>query len=284
MSRGKGATLYYRRGISVDSNEDATVSAMKPIRLLALLGATALCACAGDTTTQPVTAAPADLSQLMGQMTFAPYTAAAASVAGVTVPGITNQAPAACPYSTVSQIFVCTPLTTNGLTIDESFALYDASGTVQSGFNPVSTASIWTNTTVDGSESTAAGVVNIKAQQTLTLSGLLTTTHTLNGTSTTLLTGSLTVDDVTQPVTSTLTQTIANVVVPNAIVSGGSYPLSGSVTMDGSTTLGTGLPPAVIHSVITFNGTSKATMTLVVAGLTEHCILDLSGSTAPVCG
>jgi hypothetical protein len=249
-------------------------------------------ACSSDSSSAPKAPRPLDLTPILGEMSLggvagsalvavAPTTAAAPMTPALT--------PAACVYSPTAKNFVCPTVTVNGLTITYTFTLYDAAGHPQSAADANTTASVRVQTRVKGSVTLPAGgtlgSATVDRTEDMTLSGLLTGKHTLNGTATTTTTGTINVRGATQQFTTAQTDKTTDVVLPT-LGSTARWPLSGNIASDVTVVLGAGTPTAltaVVHDVITFDGTSTVTVAITSAGLTMSCKIDLTGQKAPVC-
>ncbi|HEX3865880.1 MAG TPA: hypothetical protein VHV78_03975, partial [Gemmatimonadaceae bacterium] len=105
--------------------------------------------CASDATSGPKTQTSqgVDVSPMVSEMTggglglYSGVTAAALGL-GVSAPAAVKIVAADCPYSSASQVFICPPVSSNGVTYNVSFWLYDASGNSLSQTNAVGIASI----------------------------------------------------------------------------------------------------------------------------------------------
>jgi len=250
----------------------------KSLSVAALAAAVLISACGSDAGTDPGKSQPVSLAQVFTELSL-PRLSAAASVAGGVALPTTNTLPSGCNYVAASQGFVCPSITTNGLTVTTSYALFNSAGTSLSAFDGAAVASIRVKSTVAGTVSSNGDSYTIDVQQDQTLSGLQTNSHTLNGTSTANMTGSL---KTTGSFTTHSTVAIANLVIP-ANAAAGSYPSSGTITLDQTSAFGTG-PALTAHVVMTFNGTSKVAVALTVGGISlSGCTIDLASST-PSCG
>ena len=199
--------------------------------------------------------------------------------------------PSSCQYSASTQGFVCPPLSSNGLTISATFFLLDAAGHFQSQPDAATTAAIRTVTDVAGTskldQAGNSGSMTLANHQDMTLSGLLTGQHVLNGRATMHADLTLTSPAAMHAVIDQ-TSVTANVALPKA---GGSspWPTSGTVTTDATTaTTLSSLPVnTTTHSVLTFNGSSTVTIAMTITtgstSFTTTCTIDLAGASAPVC-
>jgi hypothetical protein len=203
------------------------------------------------------------------------------------LPGVPSQAlatplPSNCTYVAATSRFVCPTVTVTGLTITQSYTLLDASGKPQSAFDANTTASIHATNSVAGTLSIEGTTLTIDEAQDLTLSGLLTDAHTLNGTTTVKMAGTTTTGSTVTPLAINVTLNIKNLVVPRSSAGAKTYPASGTITSDVSVTLNnTG--SVSTHVELTFNGTSKVQVVVTVGVVTQHCTLDLATS-ASACG
>jgi hypothetical protein len=196
-------------------------------------------------------------------------------------------AQANCPYDVSTQRFVCPSVTRSGITTSLYYQLLDASNQPQSAFSPTTTAAIRTVNDVSGTLTTSGTTVSGSAPGTLiitghgdhTLSGLLTDTHVLNGSSTTTLDIDLKFNDLPVNDTFTLAETTTNLVLPKR-GSSSPYPQSGSIALDLTSAADHTLDS---HVVITFDGTNVATIVSTENGMTQTCRVDLTGKTEPQC-
>lgn len=204
------------------------------------------------------------------------FSAAGMSMSGAPMVAGMMPTAATCPYDSATQSFVCPTTTMNGVTMSMYYQLFDASGALQSAFNPTTTAAIRTVSDLSGTvPTTGALTATIEGHNDKTLSGLLTATRTLNGSSTT----TVTMNDGSQPLRLTIAETTTDLVLPQR-GSATPYPLSGSISMD-VTTSGGGFD---VHVTITFNGTSTATMVVTSNGTTQTCTVNMASPQAtPSC-
>jgi hypothetical protein len=202
-------------------------------------------------------------------------------VAG-TPAGISAPVPSSCTYTAASQSFACPTVTLSGLTISHSFTLLDASGKPQTQFDANTTAAVRLKSSVVGTVSESGNTLNVDQQQELTISGLLTGSHVLNGLSVVKSSGNVMSGSTSQYVSFTTTATIVNLVPPKD-ASVNPWPASGTILTDFSTSSGPGGAPGLVMRIgMTFNGTSKVAVEITYDGFTSRCTLDLS-STAPAC-
>jgi hypothetical protein len=178
-----------------------------------------------------------------------------------------------CAYTAASQSFVCPSSTASGITINQSFTLLTASGAKQSAFDPTTTASVKTNTTVVGTVVENGATLTVDSQTELTLGGLLSGPHTLDGSFAEHISGAFAVD---APIDVRITGSITNVVLPaNTAVGAPVWPTAGTIVVAASGTLGD-LEPFTSRVTLTFNGTSTVTVTVVEDGVSQTCQTDLT--------
>jgi hypothetical protein len=240
-----------------------------------------LASCTTDAT-QPTSNVDALLNQ-MATSGPAIYTNAALS-ASVPFAGAAVALPSpnttSCSYQIATQEFDCTPVTVSGITVARTYQLLDASGHPLSIADPTSLASIRAVTNVTGTfvpaSPGAIQSITVNRHEDMTLGGLRTASHVLNGTMTqTLSFGSTT----TTPFTSSETSTTSNLVLPSPTAAQ-KWPVGGTITTD--RTLSSG---AVItsHEVLTFNGTSVIAFAHTSGGVTVNCTFNMATTAAPVC-
>jgi hypothetical protein len=265
--------------------------------LVAGVSAALVVGCGSDSPSGPSTSGKTlDLATVMSQMSIGRVGSIPGASVVMSLPATTGMptlVPSACAFSPTAQGFTCPTVTSNGLTFDISYFLYDVAGKPQSAADANTTASVRTvvdtkgTTTVPPTNGTS-GSVSITDHSDMTMSGLLTSTHTLNGNGTSrydmTLSGSTPLHAVIDMTTAT-----TNVVIPTpADANTPAWPTSGTIASDSKTVAtitGLGSITTTSHTVITFNGTSTATIvfTSSVSGATSTCTLDLTGKTPPNC-
>jgi hypothetical protein len=269
------------------------------LRQLIAAFATALVAgCHSDSPSGPATQQQntIDLATIFSEMAVGRVNSVPGASSIIAVPsiaGVPVLAPAGCPYSASTQSFICPTVTSGGLTWDISYFLYDAAGHAQSQADAGTTAAVRTVVDTKGTTSPppANGIsatVVLSDHSDLTMSGLLTTTHKLNGNGTShydmTLSGAASLHAVIDMTTAT-----NNVVLPvQSDATTPAWPSSGTITTDTKsvTTIGNvGAVTTTSHAVITFNGTSTATIvyTTSLSSTITTCKVDLTGKTTPVC-
>ena len=253
------------------------MKATRDIRVVALVALAALVsACGSDSSVGPARQAT-DLGQVLTEMTLPSFVGALAPDLS-SMPGLSAPTPASCSYSGASQSFVCPPVTASGLTMTRSFVLLNTAGNPQPQFDPATTAAVRTTSATAGTIASAGSSLTVDGQQELTLSGLLTGIHVLNGTSVLNMHG--TEAGTTDPLALSMTMTLANLVLPASRAD--KWPKSGSILIDLMDTFGS-LPSLTTHIRITFNGTSKVAVVFSSDGFSTSCTMDLA-SQLPTCG
>jgi hypothetical protein len=243
--------------------------------ILALALTTLAAACGSDSSTSP-SVQPVTLDQALAELSTPAVSGATASFVGG--PDLPALAASRCAYQSASQSFACTPIVVSGLTVTQSFTLLDANGTSQPAFDQATTSAVRANTSLAGTIQDGSDQFSIDGEQQLTLSGLRTATHTLDGTSTLHLAsiGS----DLPFETTVSMTITGLKLLPPNAEGTH-PWPAAGTIVIQNSTSLG-GAPAAVVRATFTFSGTSKVGVTITGPGISESCTIDLT-SQAPSC-
>jgi hypothetical protein len=229
--------------------------------------------------TQPVDTLAAALSEV--STPALDYASATFSGAGIVTPPIVASR---CQFDGASGSFICDALTGNGLTLNQHYSLLDAAGSKQQTYDVATTAGLVVNSAVSGTATgyigSAAVTLTVDAQQELTLSGLGTAQHKINGTSLTLTT--LTHSDGSEPpVTSTITTRVVDLVVPvPAPGQSASWPTSGMVELKSSTDLGYVIPLAAANTTTSaameFSGSSVVKLTITTQNGTQSCRVDIT--------
>jgi len=250
-------------------------------RLSVIAVAVAASACGSDSSTGPIISRPITLGEALAKIDNPALAAAAGTLgaAGTLTPAIV---PSQCAYAAASQSFVCAPITANALTINQSFTLFDAAGTKQPAFDQATTAAVRANSSVAGTITSEGTTLTLDSQQELTLSGLLSGHHTLDGTSTTHLAGTVVEGTTEVPITTTITTTITKLVLPASTGDADAWPASGTVVVEASTAFGP-VTPATTRITVTFNGSSTVTVTILAPGISQTCQVNLASS-EPTCG
>lgn len=230
-----------------------------------------------DSSTAPSSPSVPDLATLLAEMSpsglssvvslASPAMAASLQSAGMPDPN-------RCPYSSSSGFFVCPTTTVNGLTFSEMFRLIDGAGNSQSAPDAQTTA-VESKNTVTGTITSSSSTYHIDGSSDQTLSGIRTDSHTLNGTSTTHATGQQQVGSLSVPLDQTITETMTKLVLPNT-KAGQKWPQSGSITLHVANNASGTLFGDEENIVITFNGSSTATVTFTDYFGTRTCTVDMT--------
>lgn len=240
------------------------------LRLAGLAALVALGSACSDST-GPSTDQPADLSQVLTELQPSLLGSSVSMVSPIPAPNFSAPVPSSCSYDGASKSFVCPNVSISGVTASRSFTLFDASGAPQTAFDRTTTAAVQMKAAFAGTVTSAGTTLVVDQQQTMTLSGLLTGVHTLNGTSLLHMTGSSGTGAGAIPINATISMTITNLVLPRSS-SGSQWPQSGTMAAT-ITDAELGSPLTVS---IAFNGTSTATMTVTMDGFTTTSTIDLA--------
>jgi hypothetical protein len=198
-------------------------------------------------------------------------------------PGITHlttRPPAmTCRYAVDGERFICPSRRQSGLTSSTSFQLLDAGSIAQPAFIANNTAAVHIVTDVGGILPSAGGpATTLTAQADEIVSGLISGTHTLNGTATSTFTSGSGMDAATY----SMVETTSGLVLA-ARSSANPWPTSGTIV----TRVHLGLPasgPLLSTVTSSFDGTRTVTLVIVTGGATQTCTIDLKGATPMVCG
>lgn len=258
----------------------------------ALLSVAGACS---DSSSAPSLSNSVDLSAILSQISFAGgLTIAGAGASPTTRLGTSVSAPTAssCAYSAAVQGFVCPTVTSNGVTFDLTYYLYDAAGNALSSADAAPIASVRAVSDMKGTVSIpptngTSGTIALTDHHDMTLTGLLADKRTLNGTTSSH-------HDVALSGATSFRAVIEGTSVTHDLVlpregSSPPWPMSGTITSDFTTAVSQPSPAVntSTHSVITFTGSSTATIvsttTFSTGTFTTTCTIDLSGAKAPVC-
>jgi hypothetical protein len=247
-----------------------------PTKVLALALAVLANACGSDSSTGPSNQA-ATLDQALSEFSIPAISAANTAFfdAGASAPALLLSR---CAFAAGSQSFVCTPFSANGVTINQSFTLLSASGAAQPAFVAGATDAVRADQTMAGNISGGGTSLSVDATQELTLSGLISGPHTLDGTSTTKLKGTIADIFGSKSLDATLATTITNLVLPaRSAVSPGAqvWPASGTIVVQSTGTVGTA-SIGTTQITMTFSGTSIVNVSRTGPGGSQICKMDLS--------
>jgi hypothetical protein len=240
-------------------------------------------ACESSDTTTPQVDVDAALAQMASGGISSYTTAAVEATAGadVAIPSAPGANTASCGYDSGTSFFVCSPVTSNGITFSRQFQLLDATGAPLATVNPLTVAAIRSVIDVEGTTAPSGAnqaTLHIDRHEDATLSGIQSANRVLDGSSTQELVISTTDAMVTSNEAS-VTTTLQLPSLPSQ-----KYPLGGKITTDGSLTI-SGSNPFVqeYQREITFNGTSIMTVKMTSGSTTLTCAIDLSKTSAPAC-
>jgi hypothetical protein len=194
--------------------------------------------------------------------------------------------PGTCAYDAGSGRVVCEPVTHGGLSIVRSAAYTNGNGGVQTAFDSLTTNTINIRVGVSGTKvrrDNDTSVVEHHSDRTVAGLAPGSTQRTVNGTSagTEHITGSNTTGAFTA--LRTIGDTITGVVIP-VQSSGPAFPTAGTVVRSAQVTVtyaGQSPTTSTRREVITYNGSSAATVTITRDGVTQTCTL--APRSRPVC-
>jgi hypothetical protein len=246
------------------------MSSLRQIRFAAFAATLALAGACSDST-GPSNDPPADLNQVLAELQPSWLASSVSMMSPVPVPAFSAPVPSSCSYDGASKSFVCPNVSVSGITASRSFTLFDASGTPQAAFDRTTTAAVQLKSAFAGTVTSGLTTLVVDQQQDVTLSGLLTGVHTLDGTSLLHMTGSYGTGATAIPISTTVSTKITKLVLPRSS-SGSQWPQSGTIAASiADAELG-----APMTVTIAFNGTSKATMTISMGGFTTTSTIDLA--------
>ena len=246
-----------------------------PASVCALALAVLVSACGSDSSTGPSNSQPATLDQALTEFSIPAISAANTAFfdAGASAPALTLSR---CAYADGSQSFVCSPYSANGLTINQSFTLLSSTGASQSAFDRGTTDAVRASSTMAGTLSQGGTVLDVNGTQVLTLSGLVSGPHTLNGNSTTKLKGKIADIFGTSDLDATLTTAITNLVLPaKSAPTAQTWPASGTIVVESTGTVGSA-SIGTTRITMTFSGTSTVNVSRTGPGGVQTCTMDLS--------
>lgn len=257
-----------------------------PLRLAAVALAAIVVGCSTDSSLGPSTNQTMTLSQLLSQMNLPALSGVTSTLSPAAAASAATPMPSTCSYSASSQSFTCpTVVMANGLTVTQSYTLLDASGRPQSQFDPSTTAVVRTKMSAAGTltlTGSTSGTLTIDQQQAMTFSGLLTSTHVLNGLGTVHMSGAISTGTTTTPANSTTTLTMTNIVLPPMNGDAIAWPTSGTLTED-MTNVDAGPLAVSTHLTMTFNGTSQVAVVITIGTRTQQCTIDMAKTSALAC-
>ncbi len=182
----------------------------------------------------------------------------------------------ACAFSTTTSRLECTALNHRGLTITRSFSFLDAAGAVQQAFDNQTTNTVNAKTSVSGTithHQTATSTVNDSSDFTVTGLASGSTQRTVDGKSAGTESTTGTKDSVAFTASRSAGDTTTKLVIP--IQSGRpTFPTAGTIirSMQATVTLSGGSPSTSSRrEVITYNGSTTATVVITQDGVTKNC-------------
>jgi hypothetical protein len=186
-----------------------------------------------------------------------------------------------CAFDATSGRVACDPVTRDGLIVARSAQYTDASGAVQQAFDSLTTNIVNVRVDVSGTRVHRDGDTSeVQHASDRTVTGLAagSAERTINGTSagTETTTGSDSTG--TFNAVRSIGDTIQNVVVPTTDSSGTSYPTAGTIIRSMQVTAtyaGQSPTSSSRREVVTFDGSSTATVVVTKDGTTQNCTLPL---------
>jgi hypothetical protein len=247
--------------------------AIRPRRILALAAIAAAAACHADSSVGPFV--PATPDAVLAEISL-PDIPQPGGVSFNFPVNLAEALPAAsCTYAAATQHFDCPTPASPTITTTQWFMLFDAAGAPQSRWDAGTTDALRLYQAVHGHLVSSHDSLNLDTRQDLTVGGLLSGRHTLNGTQVAHFDDFSTVTG-SELLLTDVSQQLANVVLNGSADHAIAWPLSGTLTSDIAEARGP-LPSMHIHSVITFNGTSKVQATVTIDGVSSPpCTLDLT--------
>jgi hypothetical protein len=182
-----------------------------------------------------------------------------------------------CTFDAASGRAVCPANVRDGITMNRSMAFTTSAGVVQSAFDSTTTNTINTRITVSGTTTRGAMTRVVNHASNRTVSGLLGSTRTVNGTSSGNETSTGTHGDTTFTAVRTAGDTTTGLVIPVS-TDERTYPTAGTVIrrMVVTLTRGTNAPrTSDRREVITYNGSATASLVITRDGTTKTCTIAL---------
>lgn len=239
-------------------------------------------ACSSDNEPMTAPSQPLDVSAALSASAAGdPWSYPNLSSSFANLPSFANLTGLSCAYSSANQRFDCAPASLAGLTFKTSYYLLGADGGSLDVADASKVAAIRSLVDVTGTftippNQGESRTLTVDKHDDLTLSGLLSGTRTLNGSSTEHDVLAMTINGVNSSTALDITTSTVNLVLPNG---SNKFPASGTITMDSKSATTVAPLPAVTtttHSVLTFNGTDIATLVTTISGHTQTCAIDLT--------
>lgn len=186
---------------------------------------------------------------------------------------------AGCGYVAASESFVCPVITSDGMRLERSYILLDAAGNRQAAFSPTTTAAVRTTMHISGRSTEAGSDFTFDELDDRTVSGLLTSRHVLDGTSTMSMSGTMPAPGSTSAMMrGSQTTKIESLVLPSR---DNRWPGPGTMTMDGMMAFGSYESP--LHMRALFTGTRCVTITVGDGAWSDTFTIDLANPDAASC-
>ena len=244
--------------------------------LVALLAVAA--ACGGDSVSGPAPG-DAELTQVLAEMNQPSVGVAMSGVSGLPMSSLAPMASGSCSYAADSRSFVCPTVSMHGLTSNRSYMLLDVNGAPQAQYDVRTTDGVRSTMSTTGTIGPDSLHLAIDDHTVMTLTGLLSGRHVLNGVQVTDMSGKgMSPWSGSGTFTTHSVSTTRELVLPAA---GELYPKSGTITMEMSSEI-PGLSTETMRIQLTFDGTSRVDVATTFGGVTTHCAMDLS-SRSPFC-
>jgi hypothetical protein len=219
---------------------------------------------------------------LFGFSTVSALASPEVSIFNVEAAGLGTDGRGPCVFDQGTGRFGCDDSRRGGLSFSRTVTFFDANGVVQAAFDPETTASIKTETSVSGTVNVKDGTATINRSGVMVVSGLegAETTRTLNGSEqgTVVVTGTGS-GGVSFNISHTVNDTTVNLVVPvpRDRFLDRKFPVSGTRTHATTTvaTRGTETKTDTRSRKETFNGTAIVQIELTINGVTQNCEFNL---------
>jgi hypothetical protein len=193
-----------------------------------------------------------------------------------------------CTFDSASSRLVCATSSDRGLTVERSIQYKDASGTVQSAFDTLTTNSVNVRASVNGTRTRGDFSTTVEHTSDQTVVGLApgSTHRTVNGASSGKETTTGTNDTGQFTAVRNVSDKIEGVVIPVSTTAGKPpYPTAGKITRSMEVTLtyaGQSPQTSSRSEVITYDGSAAAKLVITRDGVTQNCTVELPRG-RPVC-
>jgi hypothetical protein len=246
------------------------------VRFASLVACAAALAC-GEITSTPVYT-PLDylLGESNGALTGPPVSFISAAPPATAAPPLAGS----CPYDTTSTMFVCVDQMLGGGTFHTRYQLLDAGTQPLAARDVAGLATVRTIRTSDFVVALPGDAVlhNVHNVSDRTLSGLLSDERIVNGQDTIIrLKNSFSVARLVTEVV-----TISNF-RPRRNIEPGTFPASGTITVQTDSVKSAGTAPVPVSYVMTFTGAATVSWVRNVGGVVATCTYNMATATTPVC-